>query len=60
MAKVFRCSDVGVSCSWEAIAETEEELLDKVFQHIMNEHKSCKITGAHGISSPLVWRKGTH
>jgi predicted small metal-binding protein len=46
MAKAFRCADVGVSCSWEAVAETEEELLDKVFKHIMVEHKSCKITDA--------------
>ncbi len=44
MAKVFRCKDVGVTCGWEARAETEEELLKMIAEHGATEHDIKEIT----------------
>jgi len=34
----FRCKDVGRNCPWEATAETEDELMKKVAEHLKKEH----------------------
>ena len=44
MAKVFRCCELGVECKWEGTADTEEELMAKVAEHIADEHKMIQIT----------------
>jgi predicted small metal-binding protein len=38
MAKVFHCSDLGVSCNWYGSAETEEQLLKKIAEHTAEVH----------------------
>lgn len=50
MAKRIRCADVGPDCDFEAMADTEEELLELVAEHADR---------AHGIEevSPEMERK---
>ena len=43
MAKVLRCSDVGIDCDFEARAETEEEILKKVAEHAATAHDMKEI-----------------
>ncbi len=38
MAKVLRCSDMGVNCNWVGRAETEEELFKMASKHATDEH----------------------
>lgn len=38
MAKVLRCSDVGMNCPAEIRAETEEELLRLATEHAEKDH----------------------
>ncbi len=38
MAKVLRCRDVGMNCSKEIRAETEEELLKLAAEHAEKDH----------------------
>src|ERR1700752_916217 len=38
MTKVLRCGDVVPGCSYEARAETENELMQKVAQHAREAH----------------------
>lgn len=35
----FRCSDIGISCSFEAVAENEIELMKKIEEHARIAHK---------------------
>ena len=46
MAKVLRCRDLGMSCSKEIRAETEDELLKLAAQHAEMDH------GIHASSIP--------
>ena len=34
----FKCKDVGLDCQWEAMAETEDELMQKIAEHAAEEH----------------------
>ncbi len=45
MAKVLRCRDVGMNCSKEMRAESEEELLQLAAEHAEKDH---------GISSASI------
>ncbi len=38
MAKVLRCRDLGINCSKEIRAESEEELLKLAAQHAEKDH----------------------
>lgn len=38
MAKVLRCSDVGMNCPKEMRADTEEELLKLAMEHAEKDH----------------------
>lgn len=44
MTKSISCSDAGADCSWSTTAETEEELMQKVTEHVKAEHKELEIT----------------
>ena len=44
MAKSISCADAGADCNWSATAETEEELMEKVAEHVKAEHKELQIT----------------
>jgi predicted small metal-binding protein len=35
----FRCRDIGVSCSFEAVAESEIELMKKIEEHAKIAHE---------------------
>jgi len=43
MAKSISCSDAGKDCSWSATAESEEELLSKVTEHVIEHHKEIEL-----------------
>lgn len=38
MTKVLRCTDVVPGCSYEARADTEGELMQKIAQHVREAH----------------------
>ena len=44
MAKSISCADAGSECTWSTTADTEEELMDKVAQHVKAEHPDLEIT----------------
>jgi len=50
MTKSIRCSDAGKDCEWSATAATEEELMNKVAEHVKDEHKEIELT-SESISS---------
>ena len=43
MAKVLRCSDIGMDCDFVARAETDEEILKKVAEHAATAHDMKEI-----------------
>ncbi|WP_428326304.1 DUF1059 domain-containing protein [Nitrosopumilus sp.] len=50
MTKSISCSDAGKDCGWSASADTEEELMTKVTEHVLAEHKEIELN-AESISS---------
>lgn len=44
MAKSISCADAGKDCKWSATAHTEEDLMEKVKQHVKAEHKEISLT----------------
>lgn len=44
MAKRIRCADVGPDCDYEAMADTEGELLELVAEHAQRVHGIEEIT----------------
>ena len=43
MAKSISCSDAGKDCSWSATADSEEELMNKVTEHVLSDHKEIEL-----------------
>ncbi|MHA7733233.1 DUF1059 domain-containing protein [Nitrosopumilus sp. S6] len=43
MTKSISCSDAGKDCGWSASADTEEELMTKVTEHVLAEHKEIEL-----------------
>ena len=43
MTKSISCKDAGSSCGWSATAETEDELMAKVQDHVKADHKELEI-----------------
>jgi len=43
MTKSISCSDAGKDCSWSATAESEEELMSKVTEHVLSDHKEIEL-----------------
>ena len=43
MAKSISCKDAGKDCAWSATAETEEGLLAKVKDHVLEHHKEITL-----------------
>lgn len=43
MAKVLRCSDIGLDCDFVARAETEEEILQQCAEHAAATHDMKEI-----------------
>ncbi|MGY5151120.1 MAG: DUF1059 domain-containing protein [Candidatus Nitrosopumilus sp. bin_6a] len=50
MVKSISCSDAGKDCSWSATADSEEELMSKVTEHVLSDHKEIELN-AENISS---------
>ena len=50
MTKSIRCSDAGKDCKWSATAQTEEDLMSKVTEHVKKEHKEIELN-SESISS---------
>jgi predicted small metal-binding protein len=50
MTKSISCSDAGKECTWSATATTEEELMEKITQHVIEEHKEIELN-SKSISS---------
>ena len=44
MTKSISCADAGKECSWSATAQTEEELMGKVAEHVQADHKESELT----------------
>jgi predicted small metal-binding protein len=53
MAKSISCSDAGKDCSWSATADSEEELMSKVTEHVLSDHKEIELNAENisGIKS---------
>lgn len=53
MTKSISCSDAGKDCGWSATAESEEELMSKVTEHVLSDHKEIELTDENisGIKS---------
>jgi len=43
MARVLSCRDVGVSCDWQACAETDDELMRLAAEHARTDHGMTEI-----------------
>jgi predicted small metal-binding protein len=43
MAKSISCSDAGKDCSWSTTADSEEELMRKVTEHVLSDHKEIEL-----------------
>jgi len=44
MAKTIRCSDLGLDCDYEAMAEDEEELLALLRDHARRTHSLQEVS----------------
>ena len=43
MAKSISCKDAGKDCNWSASAESVEELMSQVTEHVLAEHKEIEL-----------------
>ena len=43
MAKSIKCTDAGKDCSWSATADTKEELMVRVIDHVKADHKEIEL-----------------
>ena len=43
MAKSISCSDAGKDCGWSATAESEDDLMSKVKEHVLADHKEIEL-----------------
>ncbi len=46
MAKKFACKDIGMSCGFEARANSEQELMGKIAAHAKKVHNMSEIDPA--------------
>ncbi len=46
MAKKFACKDIGLSCGFEARADSEDELMGKIAEHARTAHNMQSIDAA--------------
>jgi predicted small metal-binding protein len=43
MVKSISCKDAGKDCNWSASAESVEELMSRVTEHVLAEHKEIEL-----------------
>ena len=55
MTKSISCADAGKDCSWSETAQTEEQLMTKVTEHVKQDHKEIELTPENiaSIKSPI-------
>ena len=44
MTKSISCADAGANCSWSTTADTEEEMMNRVAQHVKEDHPELEVT----------------
>ena len=44
MGKSISCHDAGKDCGWSATDPTEKELMTKIEEHVLAEHKEIQLT----------------
>lgn len=44
MTKSLSCKDAGKNCGWSATANSDEELMAKVKEHVKADHKEIELT----------------
>jgi predicted small metal-binding protein len=44
MTKSIICVDAGKDCGWSETAQTEEQLMTKVTEHVKQDHKEIELT----------------
>jgi len=54
MTKSISCTDAGKDCSWTASAESEEELMGKVAEHVKQDHKDIELTSENIANIKLL------
>ena len=50
MVKSISCKDAGKDCNWSASAESVEELMSQVTEHVLAEHKEIELNSENIIS----------
>ena len=43
MVKSISCKDAGKDCNWSASAESVEELISQVTEHVLAKHKEIEL-----------------
>ena len=54
MAKSISCKDAGKDCSWSASAESLEELMSQVTEHVLAEHKEIELNSENIANIKLL------
>jgi len=54
MTKSISCSDAGKDCEWSASADTEEDLMVKVTEHVLEHHKEIELNDKNIASIKLL------
>jgi predicted small metal-binding protein len=54
MTKSISCSDAGKDCAWSAFAETEDELMALVTEHVIADHKEIELNDESIASIKLL------
>ena len=59
MAKSISCKDAGKDCNWSASAESVEELMSQVTEHVLAEHKEIELNSENitNIKSLIIVTK---
>jgi len=55
MTKSISCVDTGKDCGWSETAQTEEQLMTKVTEHVKQYHKEIELNPENiaSIKSPI-------
>ena len=57
MAKSISCKDAGKDCNWSASAESVEELMSQVTEHVLAEHKEIELNSKNITSIKSLIRE---
>ena len=57
MVKSISCKDAGKDCNWSASAESVEELMSQVTEHVLAEHKEIELNSENITSIKSLIRE---